>query len=64
MLLLYSGEVMGCLCQRVGASVYVACKDIILDGVTTNLERQPLEEPSDSGHVKKVYTYVCLFRPV
>ena len=54
------GEVMGCLCERVGASVYIACKDTILEGVLTNLERQPEVEPTESGLVNKVYIVIVV----
>ena len=45
------GEVMGMLCRRVGPSIYEDTKDVIMQGVVTNLERQPMIEPSASGHV-------------
>ena len=42
---------MGMLCRRVGPSIYEDTKDVIMQGVITNLERQPMIEPSASGHV-------------
>ncbi|KAK2178117.1 hypothetical protein NP493_558g01003 [Ridgeia piscesae] len=48
---LAAGEVMGMLCRRVGPSIYEDTKDVIMQGVITNLERQPMIEPSASGHV-------------
>ena len=39
------------LCRRVGPSVYDDTKDVIMQGVVTNLERQPMVEPTLSGHV-------------
>ncbi|XP_070576630.1 uncharacterized protein [Ptychodera flava] len=44
---LAAGEVMGALCRRNGPEIYLSSKDIILEGVQSNLERHPI---SDSGH--------------
>ncbi|KAK2162572.1 hypothetical protein LSH36_96g05027 [Paralvinella palmiformis] len=43
---LAAGEILGTLCRCHGTSVYDSIKDRVLEGVLTNLQRQPLEESS------------------
>jgi hypothetical protein len=42
--LLLSGEVLGAVCARLGPDIYGKSKDKILEGIRSNLERQPLSE--------------------
>ena len=37
------GDVMGELCAKHGAEIYSSCRDMVLTGVRTNLERQPVD---------------------
>ena len=46
MFCLLEGEILGTLCRCHGTSVYDSIKDRVLEGVLTNLQRQPLEESS------------------
>ena len=39
---------MGALCARNGPEVYLSTKEIILEGVKSNLERKPIGEASIS----------------
>ncbi len=39
---------MGTLCKRTGPDIYVSTKDVILEGVRSNLERKPIGEASVS----------------
>lgn len=39
-----TGELMGELCAKHGSSVYASCRDMVIQGVRSNLERQPLDE--------------------
>lgn len=32
------------MCQRLGPSVYQECKPSVIDGISTNLERDPLTD--------------------
>lgn len=45
-----AGEVIGTLCKKIGPSVYEACKTRVLEGIHSNLERDPLTESSISEH--------------
>ena len=40
---------MGALCTRNGPGVYEAVRDVVLLGVKTNLERQPLTEQGSNN---------------
>ena len=35
---------MGALCEKYGPEIYLSVKDKVLEGVKSNLERQPLSE--------------------
>lgn len=37
-----AGEIMGLFCQKHGSSVFTCCRDKILDGISSNLERESL----------------------
>nr|XP_006824606.1 PREDICTED: uncharacterized protein LOC102801544 [Saccoglossus kowalevskii] len=54
---LAAGEVMGALCKRDGVEIYISSKDIILEGVQLNLDRQPI---SDSSHEEVKQTEVLM----
>ncbi|XP_033114382.1 uncharacterized protein LOC117114802 [Anneissia japonica] len=41
---LSAGEVLGSLCKRFGVDSYVSCKELITEGIRSNLERIPLTE--------------------
>ncbi|GFS25769.1 Arm repeat-containing protein [Elysia marginata] len=41
-----AGELLGILCKAIGAEVYERCKDQMLDGIRSNLERHGLDEDS------------------
>ncbi|XP_077991642.1 uncharacterized protein LOC144445871 [Glandiceps talaboti] len=43
---LAAGEMMGALCRRTGPEIYLSSKDIILEGIQSNLERQAMSESS------------------
>lgn len=62
----FLGELLGALCQVIGIEIYQLSKDVILDLVTCNLERQPAshlideeeEEPTKDGE-KPTRRRVC-----
>ncbi|KAK7507023.1 hypothetical protein BaRGS_00001874 [Batillaria attramentaria] len=44
-----AGEVLGALCAKLGPEIYSRTKSKILEGIQSNLERQPL---SETGHME------------
>lgn len=40
----FVGEVLGALCKKIGPSVYHECRGNVLNGISTNLERDPLTD--------------------
>ena len=46
------GDLLGILCKKYGPAVYLSVKDRVLEGVRSNLERQPLSE-ADHEEQKK-----------
>ncbi|KAL3873788.1 hypothetical protein ACJMK2_036873 [Sinanodonta woodiana] len=42
------GEVLGVLCRKLGPEVYVQSKAVILDGIHSNLERDPMTDTGSS----------------
>ncbi|CAH1792996.1 unnamed protein product [Owenia fusiformis] len=50
-----AGEVMGALCKKGGPDVYAENRDAILEGIQTNLERQPLTEVLQQEDAEKLY---------
>ena len=38
-----SGEVIGVLCKTLGVCVYQQCKEVVMDGIFSNLERDIME---------------------
>ena len=43
---LFSGEVLGALCKKIGPAVYENCKSTILEGIRSNLERERMSVSS------------------
>ncbi|KAK3597150.1 hypothetical protein CHS0354_038078 [Potamilus streckersoni] len=43
-----AGEVLGLLCRKLGPEVYVQSKTVILEGIHSNLERDPMTESGSS----------------
>ena len=48
MMITLPGEVLGALCRHMGTSVYESIKAQLLEGIQSNLERQPLDQAGQS----------------
>ena len=44
-----SGELLGSLCSVIGTSIYDECREQILTGVRSNLERHAIEDANDKA---------------